>query len=79
MTWIKKLHGSFGTADKKFAGHASDTKRAIETLEECYNQNVPLKDVLDEAQKYLNSHGCTPQHVQEQLSDITAKYQAWLN
>lgn len=78
MSWKKKVSGTFGAQDLIFAGHPLDADRALELLKECYKSNIPLQDVLDEAESYLKSKGAQAQHVQEQLEKIDKKFSGWL-
>lgn len=79
MSWQKRLPGAFGEVDQIFAGHPSDAERAKDLMWECFKNNVPLNDVLDEARKHLTSKNAGEDHIQEQLKDIKEKLKGWLS
>jgi hypothetical protein len=79
MSWQQDIPGTFGDQDLIFSGHSLDADRALDLLKECYKSNVSLKDVLDEAEKYLKSKGAGAQHIAEQLEVIRGKFDGWLN
>lgn len=65
--WQKKLEGCFGSVDKKFGKHPSDEQRAKDLKTELDAQGVKWADVEKEINILL--HGCTTNHIQEQLRE----------
>lgn len=65
--WQRKLDGCFGSADKKFGRHPSDEQRGKDVKKELDVQGVKWVDVENEINKIL--HGCTKNHIQEELRE----------
>ena len=70
MGWKDKIPGSFGSADKKFAGHANDCERAAELLEAANKADVGLNEYLTEIEKWLKSEGCSAAHIQQEMEKV---------
>ena len=64
-TWQDMLPGSFGMADKRFGGHATDRAAAREMLAAAFKANAHWKEVEAEARRFLSQ--CKPEHVEEQI------------
>lgn len=79
MSWQQKIPGAFGDQDLVFAEHPLDADRALDLLKDCYQSDIPLKDVIDEVEKYLKANGATTQHITDQLSKIREKFSGWLS
>jgi len=74
-----KIPGSFGSSDFIFAGHPSDAERAIELLSICYNNSVPLKELLTAVEDFLRKSHATEDLIKEQMSSVKAKFSGWLS
>lgn len=70
MSWKDKIAGAFGIADKKFAGHALDSERAAEMLGAACKEDVGFADYLSEIEDWLNSQGCSQQHVAQEMAKV---------
>ena len=70
MDWKHKIPGSFGSVDKKFAGHANDSERAAELLEAANKADVGLNEYLTEIEKWLKSKGCSAKHIQQEMKKV---------
>lgn len=70
MNWKDKIPGSFGSVDKKFAGHALDSERAAELLEAANKADVGFKEYLTEIENWLKSVGCSDAHIQEEMKKV---------
>ncbi|TLU81458.1 MAG: hypothetical protein FDX21_11550 [Chlorobium sp.] len=70
MSWKDKIPGSFGSVDKKFAGHSLDSERAAELLEAAIKANVGFKKYLAEIENWLKAEGCSAAHIQEEMKKV---------
>jgi len=70
MDWKDKIPGSFGSADKEFAGHACDCERAAELLEAANKAGVGLNEYLTEIENWLKSKGCGNDHIQKEMKKV---------
>jgi hypothetical protein len=70
VDWKDRIPGSFGSVDKKFAGHALDSERAAELLEAANKANVGLKEYLTEIENWLKSVGCSAEHIREEMKKV---------
>ena len=79
MSWKNKISGTFGTQDLYFAMHPLEANKALDLLKECYNSNIPLQDVLNEAEQFLKNKNANAQYIQNQLKEISNKFGGWLS
>ena len=78
MDFREKIPGAFGSVDLKFAIHPLDGERAIELLKVCYQNNVPMKDLLVAVEDFLRKNGAGNDYIKEQLSEVKSKFSGWL-
>ena len=65
-----RIGGCFGTADKIFAGHQMDEKRAKELRSLALKNELALRDVVNAANDWLIRQSCRPEHIYEQMTEI---------
>lgn len=70
MNWKKKIPGSFGSADKKLAGHALDCERAAELLEAANKADVGLSEYFAEIENWLKDQNCSDEHIQREMEKV---------
>ena len=75
---LNQIDSCFGMADAIFAGHPADEERAFELLKYCRENNISLIDVLNEAEKYLESTTNNKGHIKLQLKKIKTMFSPWL-
>lgn len=73
-----KIPASFGAQDCIFAGHPSDAENAVNLLKVCFEQDVPLKELLVAVEDYLRKQRVSEDIISEQLGDVEAKFSGWL-
>jgi hypothetical protein len=78
MAWRQHIPGCFGARDLIFGGHPNERATARQMLDEASNENAMLKDLFDEAEKYLASKNALPQHISDQL-DRMKQIGYWLS
>ena len=79
MDFRSNIPGTFGNVDLKFAIHPLDAARAIELLKICYENNVPLKELLSAVEDFLRQNKAGDDHVKEQLKEVKEKFSGWLS
>lgn len=70
MTWKNKIPSCFGMADKVFAGHNIEITHAQNVLNEALLSNVGFCEYVSEAEAWLKSQGCKPDHIETQIDRI---------
>lgn len=78
MSFRDKIPGAFGAVDYKFAIHPLDAERAIELLKDCFQKNVPMKELLVAVEDFLRKGGAGSEHIKEQRKEVKAKFSGWL-
>jgi hypothetical protein len=70
MSWKDKIPGTFGVADKKFAGHPCDSERAAEMLKIAIKEGVGYSDYLEGIEDWLKSQGCIQEHIDQEVIKV---------
>lgn len=78
MPWQQQVPGIFGAQDLIFGGHPQERQRARQLLLDASGASASLKELLDEAEKYLKSKAAQPQHIADQL-DRMKQLEHWLS
>ena len=68
QNWKETLPICFGSVDKNFGGHPIERANAREMLRDAINTGVSLKDIEDEAKRFLSD--CDSEHVNKQMKRI---------
>ena len=71
MSLESSIPGCFGAADKKFAAHPADIKRAKEMLVMAFNEGITSWSEYEyPIKKYLKQEKCSDVHIETQMKRI---------
>lgn len=70
MNWKNKIPGCFGDADKKFAGHPADRKRAVDLLKAASEEDIGYDDYIEAIENWLESKGCLKSHIDQEMNKV---------
>jgi hypothetical protein len=77
IEWQKRISGCFGAADKKFALHPMDEKRAFELLTQLRKEKVSWLACKQAMEAHLSD--VSQEHKAKEMERIEATMKPWLN
>jgi hypothetical protein len=64
------IAGSYGRENAIFAGQGNDQASAAAVIVRANDQNLGFEEYLQLHRTYLEKHGCSPEHIAEQLERV---------